>query len=61
MTIIVVAVRDNSGRALDYRKFDWPDCIALAKKFYANLLDDALFATKKRKPSVISTRIIVDD
>lgn len=59
MTIVVVAFRDDAGRAVAYRKFDGPDCVALASKFYQDLLDDAMFATTKQKPRVISTRIIL--
>lgn len=56
MTIILVAFRDDPGRAVLYKKFT---DIEKAVKQYRHLLEWAQMAEEKAKPRVISTRLIV--
>ena len=56
MTIVIVAFRDDPGRAVAYKKFT---DIEEAVSFYHGLLEQARFKTGKQKPRIISTRIIL--
>lgn len=59
MTIVLVAFRDDPGRAVLYNTFSGVDAISKAVLCYQRLLEQAQSEAKKRKPRVISTRIIV--
>lgn len=61
MTIVVVAFRDDPGRAVAYKKFSGYSAVQDASRFYRSLLEKAQFDEANVKPRVISTRIIVDD
>lgn len=59
MTIVLVAFRDDAGRAVTYRKFSGANCVYDASMCYQKLLHQARMLSRDRKPRVISTRIIV--
>lgn len=62
MTIVLVAFRDNPGRAVLYKKFSGAfDCVEKATAHYRKLLEMAQLESGEKKPRVISTRIIVDE